>query len=173
MKQLELLSAKTAAYLLLLSAVSVLGAAHVFEYGFGYEPCKLCLYQRLPWWLAIGLGSLAINFRKRTHLMVVLTLLGGVTLLVGAGIAGYHTGVEYKWWEGPSGCTGTADTAGMTLEQLKATIMSSDVVRCDEVPWSLFGISMAGYNFLISLAMGLFILHGAWFNKRTSKVEVL
>ncbi len=168
MKNFDLFSAKTAAYLLLLSAVVVLGAAHVFEYGFGYEPCKLCLYQRLPWWLAIGLGSLAINFRKRTHLMVMLTLLGGITLLAGAVIAGYHTGVEYKLWAGPSGCTGTVGSADMTLEELKAAIMSTAPVRCDEIPWSLFGISMAGYNFIISLFMGLFIIHGAWFNKRKS-----
>ncbi|WP_420548659.1 disulfide bond formation protein B [Curvivirga sp.] len=170
MLKIELFAARTAAWILLISAVLVLGAAHVFEYGFGYEPCKLCLYQRLPWWLAIGLGSVAINFRRKVHLMVIFTVMGGLALLVGAGIAGYHTGVEYKLWEGPSGCTGTVGSADMSLDELKAAIMSAAPVRCDEIPWSLFGISMAGYNFLLSLGFGLFIIYGAWFNKRKSVI---
>ena len=156
---------------MLLISVAVLGAAHIFEYGFGYEPCKLCLYQRLPWWFAIGIASLALNFRKRVHFMVILTILGGITILVGAGIAGYHAGVEYKWWEGPSGCTGNVGSADMTLEELKAAIMSAAPVRCDEVVWSLFGISMAGYNFIISLFSGIYIIYAGWTNQRLSVLE--
>lgn len=171
MQNFEPFSARTAAQVLLFSSIAVLGAAYIFEYGFGYEPCKLCLYQRLPWWIGIGIGSVALNYKKRVHLMVMLTLLGGLVLLVGAGIAGYHVGVEFKWWEGPTSCSGAVGSAEMTLEELKAAVMSAAPVRCDDIPWSLFGISMAGYNFLLSLGLGLFVIHGAWFNKRKSKLE--
>ena len=76
-------------------------------------------------------------------------------LLLDAGIAGYHVGVEQGWWTGTAECTGPAGEA-KTLEELKAQIMATPVTRCDEVAFSLFGISMAGYNLLFCLVLAGF-----------------
>ena len=83
--------------------------------------------------------------------------LAGLALLVGAGIAGYHVGVEQGWWAGPAGCSAPA-FAGMDVAQLRAALEATPVIRCDEIPWSLFGLSMAGYNFLLSLVLALVAL---------------
>lgn len=148
-------------HLIALSSLGVLAAANLFEHGFGYEPCQLCLYQRLPWWIAFGLGCMAILLvrqRPTLALMVSLTALTAVT--AGAGLAGYHAGVEYGFWAGPSGCAGggaeIARDLGAALEQARQGPAGP---ACDEVPWSLFGISMAGYNFLLSLGL---VALGAW-----------
>ena len=77
----------------------------------------------------------------------------GLTLLTGAAIAAFHVGVEQHWWQGTAEC-GAVDGAADSLEALRAQILTAPTVRCDEVPWSLFGISMAGYNFLVSLGLG-------------------
>ena len=74
--------------------------------------------------------------------------------MIGAGIAVFHVGVEQQWWPGTAECGGI-DGANLSLEQLKAQILAAPVVRCDEVAWSLFGISMAGYNILLSLGLAL------------------
>jgi disulfide bond formation protein DsbB len=73
-----------------------------------------------------------------------------------AGIAGFHVGVEQHWWEGLEACGAGGVDAGANFDDLKAAILAAPLVRCDEVPWSLFGISLAGYNFLASAALGLF-----------------
>lgn len=146
-----------------LAGVAVLGGAYIFQYGFGYQPCVLCLYQRLPWWITIGVACLGLSVaRKRPGLLSVFTVLAGLVVLAGAALAGYHAGVEYAWWQGPAGCSSTVDMSSMTLEEMKKAIMATPVVRCDEAAWTLFGISMAGYNFLISLAVGLFAVVFGW-----------
>lgn len=76
----------------------------------------------------------------------------GLIFLIGAGLAGYHVGVEYKWWAGPSGCGGGTGLADNT-EALLQALQNEKIVRCDEVAFTLFGLSMAGYNFLASLGL--------------------
>lgn len=142
-----------AAGLMAASAVA-LGSAYAFEFIGGLQPCALCLYQRIPWWAALGLGALSLRLHATKGVRNIAVWLGAAAVLAGAGIAGYHTGVEYKWWAGPTTCSGVGGAA-QTLDALRAQIMSAPVVRCDEIPWSLFGISMAGYNFLLSLFIGL------------------
>ncbi|RED51290.1 disulfide bond formation protein B [Aestuariispira insulae] len=139
-------------------AIAVLGGAYIFQYGFGYHPCELCLYQRLPWWIVIAIGCAAFWSGKRLPgLSNMLLILMGITLLVSTGLAGLHAGVEFKWWQGPTDCSsGPLDFDN--LDDLAAAINAMPDIRCDEVPWSLFGISMAGYNFLISAALGLYAL---------------
>jgi len=150
----SLFTARAATLITPAAGVAVLGAAYIFEHGFDYHPCELCLYQRLPWWIAIAVGCGAMwAMRRMPDLSRMLTMLAGVTVLAGAVLAAYHAGVEYQWWEGPSGCTGAIQADN--IEDLRAALLAAPVVRCDEVPWSLFGISMAGYNFLLSLIVGL------------------
>jgi disulfide bond formation protein DsbB len=140
------------ALILLGMAIAVLGGAYAFQYIGGLQPCALCLYQRWPWWIAGGIGLLALLPFGDARLRGMLLMLGTLAVWAGAGVAVYHVGVEQKWWAGPVTCTSSL-TAG-SLEDLKALIMAAPVVRCDDIAWSLFGISMAGYNALISLATG-------------------
>ena len=139
---------------LLFMCAAILGGAYAFQYLGGLQPCTLCLYQRWPWWIAGGLALLALLWIRERGMSRALAALGALAILVGAGIAVYHVGIEQHWWTGPTACSGIAD-APQTLEALRAQIFAAPVERCDDVPWSLFGISMAGYNVLISLATGL------------------
>lgn len=142
---------------LLAISAAILGGAYSFQYFGGLHPCTLCLYQRWPWWIAGGLAILAMLYVRNRDLARIFSGLGALAALVGMGVAVYHVGVEQQWWAGPTACSGTADTP-KTLEALRAQIMAAPIVRCDDIPWSLFGISMAGYNALISLATGIFVL---------------
>lgn len=130
-------------------AVGTIGFVLVSQYGFDYHPCELCLLQRWPWYIMIGLAAIGIRFPYPA-----LLALAALLLLTGAGIAGYHSGVEMKWWPGPSACTLGAGTP-KTIEELRAQLLSTPVVLCDQVSWRLFGLSMATYNFLMSLAAGI------------------
>lgn len=136
------------------SAALILMTVNVFEHGFGYEPCVLCLYQRLPWWIALGLGCLAaILMKTRATLSLLVSLTALAAIAVGAGIAGYHAGVEFQFWPGPSGCSGAQELSGGLSAAMNSVAQGPSGPACDEVPWSLFGISMAGYNFLLSLGL--------------------
>lgn len=144
---------RLATLLTALVSAAVLGAALLSQFVGGLQPCVLCLYQRWPYvaTIALGLAGFALARRHPDAARIMLAL-AGLVFLVGAGIAGFHVGVEQGWWQGTAGCGAPAGGA-MTLEQLRAQVLAAPVVRCDEVPWSLLGISMAGYNFLVSLAL--------------------
>jgi disulfide bond formation protein DsbB len=137
-------------FVLTASAV-VLGAALLSQYWGGLAPCELCLLQRWPWAAAITISFVAIMVGSRPALPWVAALLAAV-FAGGSVLALYHVGVEQHWFAGPSACTAGADSAD-TLEALKAQILRQQPVRCDEVPWSLFGVSLAGWNLLASVAM--------------------
>lgn len=137
-------------------AIALLVGAYAFEYLVGLKPCPLCLEQRGPWFALIPIGGAiyGAGFAKAPRsLVMALYAAALVVALWGAYLGGYHAGVEYKWWLGPQSCTGGGlPTDGPLLEGLS----SSEIVRCDEVPWEIFGISLAGFNFLFSLvAAGL------------------
>jgi disulfide bond formation protein DsbB len=128
----------------------LLGGAYVAQYGFGLPPCEMCWWQRYPHFSAIALALLSTLAAPR-RLWIAL---GALAILVSGLIGAFHAGVEYGWWEGLTSCS-TVDLGGG--DPLEA-IMNAPLVRCDEVPWSLFGISLAGWNFLISTAAGIAIL---------------
>ena len=140
---------------LALAAAAALGVALVAQYVFNLQPCVLCVYQRWPL-LALALlgGGAGLVLRARpVPGLAAMALLGVVALaLLDVGIAGYHVGVEQHWWAGSAECTGPAGAA-TTLEELKAQIMATPVTRCDEAAFTLFGISMAGYNLLFCLVL--------------------
>jgi disulfide bond formation protein DsbB len=133
---------------------AVLCSAYGFQYLGGLQPCALCLYQRWPWWIAIGLALVAVLLRGNPGVQKAVVALASLAILTGAGIAGFHVGVEQQWWQGLASCGGVSDMP-MTVEALKRQIMNAPVVRCDEVAWTLMGVSMAGYNMLLSLVFGL------------------
>lgn len=148
--------------LLALGSAGVLCAAFFFQYVLGYQPCILCIYQRWPYAAVIVFALAALSLGKRwvwggeDALLVAC----GLALLACSGIASYHVGVEQHWWAGTSSCGG-AGSAVDSLEALRAQIMAAPVVRCDEPAWSLFGVTMAGYNVLLSLGMSLYAFTAA------------
>lgn len=148
----DLSTSRISALFLLGASAGSLLAAFFFQYVVGLQPCVLCIWQRWPYAVVIALSIVSLAVATDAHkLRAVLLALCGVALLVGGGIAVFHVGVEQHWWTGTSGCgvTATADS----IDALRAQIMAAPVVRCDQVAWSLFGISMAGYNILISLVL--------------------
>lgn len=134
---------------LLIVAGGALGTALISQYIFGLHPCPLCIYQRWPYVIVIGLSALALlmGIKNKDKAVAALVFLCGLCLLAGGFIAAYHTGVEQHWWASfLEGCTVDFSSGKDLLKQIE----SSRAARCDEIPWSLFGISMAGYNALIS-----------------------
>jgi disulfide bond formation protein DsbB len=138
------------AFVLAASAV-VLGAALLSQYWGGLAPCELCLLQRWPWGIAIVISFVATMVGSRSALPWVALLLL-LVFAVSSVFAFYHVGVEQRWFAGPSACSGAA-TAADTVEALKAQILHQQPVRCDEAAWSLWGVSLAGWNLLASLVM--------------------
>ena len=136
-------------------ALAALCVAWLAQYAGGLAPCELCYLQRYGYWAAIALGIITITQNgapKRRGLFLALT---GLALLVVAGTAFFHVGVEHGWWEGSSACVG-ASTAGQTTEEMTATILNAPLVRCDTPAFVMFGISMAGYNLIASALLAAF-----------------
>ena len=150
--------------LLLLASIAVLGTALASQYVGGLQPCVLCVYQRFPYVAVIVIAAAALFLPTGPRAAAL--GLAGLALLTGTGIAVFHVGVEQHWWQGTAEC-GSA-VAADSLEALRAQVLAAPVVRCDEVPWSLFGISMAGYNALVSLGLGVASLIAAHRLTRTS-----
>jgi disulfide bond formation protein DsbB len=142
-----------------LASAGILAVAYISQYGFGLKPCTLCLYQRGPYALNIVLGIMAVlaSFRypRLTRLILYVAVL---SFLSGAAIAGFHVGVEQGWWKGLASCGGNIPT-GATIEELRAFMEQQAIVRCDKPAWEMFGISMAGYNFLLSLGLAGGVLY--------------
>ena len=132
-----------------------------FQYIGELPPCKMCYWQRYPHVAAVGIGVLA--FLLPGVGLTALLYLGAVAALVTAGIGVYHTGVERGFWEGPTTCT-SGPIGGLSPEQLMEQIMGAPLVRCDEVPWELFTLSMASWNAIISFALA-----GLWIAAARSK----
>ncbi|MFS4579809.1 disulfide bond formation protein B [Phaeobacter sp. C3_T13_0] len=130
------------------SAALLLGAFG-FQYIGDMPPCKLCIWQRYPHGGAIAIGILALALP-----MAVLPYLGALAASVTAGIGAYHTGVEHGWWEGPNSCT-SGPIGDLSSEDLMQQIMSAPLVRCDDVPWEMFGMSMASWNAIASLLLAM------------------
>jgi disulfide bond formation protein DsbB len=137
-----------------LSLATLLGA-WFFQYVLGYLPCHLCLQQRIPYYLIIPLSfivALAARTRTPRRLVALGLAILGVAALCGAALGVYHAGIEWGFWPGPTDCTGTLwdlKSGGSIFDQLD----SIHVVACDRAAWRFLGISLAGYNALISLAM--------------------
>ena len=163
--------------LILLASIGSLSIVFYLQYGEGLHPCTLCIWQRWPYAVLILIGSTGlfyIHYGQTRHdqnhngknLTVLLGLLALISL-IGAGLALFHVGVEQRWWQGLATCSGNMGAS--TLEALRAQIMAAPITRCDEVLWSLFGLSLAGYNLLLSLVLTFLALYtgfslsiGAW-----------
>ena len=141
-------SRRLAYWLALLAPAVLLGGALVAQYGFGLPPCEMCWWQRYPHIAALVLALSGWATRRDP-----LIALAGVAILISGLLGGFHAGVEYGWWQGPSHCTGIA-----LGDDPLAAIMNAPVVRCDVPAWTLGGISLAGFNFLFSAVAGVLVL---------------
>jgi disulfide bond formation protein DsbB len=160
--------ALTAALAIAIVAAATLAGAWFFELVMGIQPCPLCLEQRYAYYLAVPLAALtALAAAREAPRPVVYVGLGILALatLGNAGLGAYHAGVEWHFWQGPTDCTGPVGnlgSAGNLLERLDTV----KVVRCDEVQWRFLGLSLAGYNVLISLLMAAI---AAWGIRRSAR----
>ena len=135
---------KQARMLALLIPTSLLGGALFSQYVGGLHPCEMCYWQRWPHGIAILLAIIAMLSPLRAARTRLTVLLAAFLIAVSGAIGVYHAGVELGWWEGITLCTATG---ARSLQDILAT----PLVRCDQVQWSFLGISMAGWNAIISL----------------------
>lgn len=152
---LNALSSRQTALLLLLACLVALGGAMTAQFGFGLRPCILCLYQRGPFAIGALLSLIALHPRMPVKGRLALLALCALGFFVNTGIASFHVGVEQHWWAGTPSCTPTAPVP-TTAEEMMAALSAPPPARCDQIPWQLFGVSMAGYNVPYSLGLALF-----------------
>ena len=144
------LGLSTASLILAVVSFATLAGAWAFEYA-GYAPCELCLQERTPYYAAVPGGLLAAFLAgRRPKLAAVILAALALGFLYDAGLSVYHAGVEWRFWPGPDTCTGDAV---QTTKSLSKSLQHNNIVRCDEAPLRIFGISLAGYNVLISAAL--------------------
>jgi disulfide bond formation protein DsbB len=147
--------AQAALAIFAISLATLLGA-WFFQFVLGYPPCPLCLDQRIPYYIVIPLSlllALAARGGASPRLVAGGLFVVLIAVLCGAVLGTYHAGVEWHFWAGPTDCSGPLgdfNSGGSMLEQLQNPI---HIVRCDQAAWRFLGISLAGYNVLISLAM--------------------
>lgn len=144
--------------LALLASAAMLATAHAFEKIGGLMPCLLCLRQREVYWAALAVAAVALIVRRtplRLRLAPWFDIALGLVFLFGAGVAFYHAGVEWHWWPGPSACAAGGSAGGASVEGLKG-ILDGEPVKapsCDKPLWIFLGLSMAGWNVLVSLIL--------------------
>lgn len=138
----------------LLVAAAMLAAAHAFERFAYMAPCQLCLRQREVYWAAIAMAATGValwTIRNNRRFLVAFNVMLALVFLTGAVVAAYHAGVEWKWWPAPAGCTaGSVDVMSLDLggiDDRQAT------TSCLDAPWRMLGLSMAGWNALVSLGL--------------------
>lgn len=151
----------TRSALLILAAVGSLAmllGAFGFQHLGGLAPCKMCLWQRWPHAAAVGIGALIALTGERS-----LAWFGALAAATTGAIGVFHAGVEWKWWEGPSSCTGGGTgLGGLSGSDLLSTDAPVALVMCDDIVWQFLGLSMAGWNAVISFALAALWIMGAW-----------
>ena len=134
-----------------LGSAALLAGAFVFQL-LGYAPCQMCIWQRYPHAVAIGIGLAAFAVPHPA-----LRLVGAAALLTTSAIGFFHAGVEQGWWQGPTTCS-AAPIGEISPDALLDQIMNAPLIRCDDIPWEMFGLSMAAWNGILSFALA-----GLWF----------
>ena len=137
-----------------LGSMGMLGGALYFQYVVGLAPCEMCHWQRWPHIASIVVGLLAFASFARPRLAATFAVLAIAALAITSAIGIFHAGVELHWWQGPQTCTGTIPR-GLSADELKKYLFGAKMVRCDDIVWSLWGISMAGWNAVLSGVLAL------------------
>jgi disulfide bond formation protein DsbB len=149
-------------------AVAVGGAATIlgawfFQYVLGYMPCPLCLEQRYAFYFGIPLAGLVVlgesaGASRKVLLLALFAIAAG--MIWNTGLSAFHAGVEWKWWPGPRDCSGPLNSLG--AGNLLRDLQSIHIARCDEAAWRFLGLSLAGYDVLISAALAAIAGWGLW-----------
>jgi disulfide bond formation protein DsbB len=154
----------------LFASALMLAIAHAFETFGGYAPCTLCLRQREVYWAAgtVALaGALATRMPSMAKVRWLFDLALAVIFAVGVGYAVYHSGAEWKWWPGPTTCSGVG--GGVSHDSLAAIADGTAKIKppaCDEAAWRFLGLSMAGWNVLISLKLVIFSIMAVFADRK-------
>jgi disulfide bond formation protein DsbB len=156
----KLFSMPYAAWIVLAVGVGGLGAAYCAQYVFDVKACDLCLWQRVPYGLAILWGALALAAHPNDRRSRMFLGLAALTFLGGFGLAIFHTGVEQHWWADAVSCTvkslKASNIGDMSLNDMRNQLLATVGIPCDEITWSFLGFSMANWNILASLALAIF-----------------
>lgn len=145
------ISYKLALILSTLASFGLLAGAFWFEIIVGLPPCNLCIWQRWPHAIIIAIAGIGLVAIKQNWILLLIALSAISTALIGL----YHSGVEQGWWSGPSGCSNQLNS-DTDISSLTTSLLEMPVVKCDEIAWSLMGISMAGWNSIASFAIAVF-----------------
>lgn len=141
--------------LALLTPAALLAGAYASELWGGLYPCEMCWWQRYAHFVALGVALLSL-WAGRTPAARPLVAVAAVCIAVAGGFGAYHAGVEYGWWEGVTTCS--TMSAGGSHADILADILATPLVRCDQAQWTLWGVSLAGWNALVSLGAAGLIL---------------
>lgn len=159
-------AALSAPLLLCMFSVMALISAYVAEYVFGFRPCHLCLYQRIPFFIVLFLSLLGLLFGKRSTGRLFVSILSGIVLLIGAGVAMYHVGVEQGIVVMETACSDLVVTPDQTLEALRQRLLATPGIPCDKPEFMILGLSMAAWNMLLSSMVGCIAIGMAWRQER-------
>ena len=154
---------RAGALALILSAGVILTAL-AFEYFGGYKPCPLCLQQRYAYYVAIPALFIALILYTsgRQTAAALIFLLISFAFVANAMLGVYHAGAEWKFWPGPDTCAGTAAPLATAPGGLLKSLPSTRIIRCDEAPWRMFGLSFAGWNVVTSILLWITALQAAY-----------
>ena len=154
---------RAAAIIVVILGGLTIGGFFFFEYVLGYPPCPLCLDQRMAFYVGVPLAALlwlgAGHGAARKVLFLGFLAITAV-MLWNTGLSAYHAGVEWKFWPGPTDCSGPINGLGSVGNMLKQ-LQNIKIVRCDEAAWRLLGLSLAGYDVLVSLFLACIAAWGA------------
>ena len=152
--------------LLLLASVGALTIAFIAQFMFGLEPCILCKYQRIPYFAVILFAGLALHIKTADQAGTAKLI--GLIFIISAALAFYHNGVEQHWWEAATSC-GSTGGAPSSFQDFKNLLTAKMPKRCDQIDWTLFGLSMTVYNVAASCVLAGFRFFGASILKKICK----
>ncbi|MBO0346769.1 disulfide bond formation protein B [Roseibium sp. CAU 1637] len=145
--------------LLFVAAMAVIGTAWGFQLIGGYVPCKLCLQQRIPYYVAMPFMAFAFVMQRQGKSMMALSCLVfvGIVFAYGSGLGAYQAGAEWDFWAGPNDCGGGSGPTTNVADMLSG-LKSVRIVSCTEASWRLLGLSFAGWNAVASFGLALLAL---------------
>ena len=149
-------------WLMLAASLGALAYALVSQYAFGFEPCLLCQYQRIPYWTVAGLSLIELSVPGLDRRGVAGLI--AFVFACGAALALYHVGVEQRWWQAGA-CSAQGLGVSLNFNDFSVTPIKPILKPCDSIDWTLFGLSMATYNVAVSAILAL----GAFFAARKTK----
>jgi disulfide bond formation protein DsbB len=156
--------------LFVISAATI-GGAWFTEYGLGYIPCKLCLLQRWPYYFAVPLAAFAWvvagPMKMRIAARPAFAMLAAI-FMISVALGVHHAGVEWGWWAGPADCGGKISTGPASVNDLLTAMNNTRIVSCTEAPFRILGLSLAGWNAMISFVLATIAIRGWRANRYVS-----